>query len=265
MKLTLGLLGAGNMAGAIFDGVMKTGLLPPERIWIFNRSEGRLGRFQGLGVHTTTDCRAVAEAASLILLCVKPQAFPQLLPQLSPLVRGKGVVSISPGYSLETLRRALPGCYVMRAMPNTPLSVGRGCTAIVEPVGAPKELAEALEEVFAAAGEVFFVPEALLDTVISVAGSSPAYFFRMAGAMAASAGECGMDPGMALRMAALTMEGAARMLLESGRPAEELTAQVCSPGGTTLAAMDALDEGDFDGLIHRAMERCRARSKELGG
>lgn len=264
MEHVLGLIGAGNMAGAILGGVLGASLFPPERIWLSNRSEGKLERYAAMGIHTTTDNCAVAREAELLLLCVKPQTFAQVLPQVAPFTVGKGVVSISPGYSLKSLGKALPGSYVMRAMPNTPLLVGKGCTAVAETDTVPRELLEEVKAVFSAAGEVFLVSEEQMDTAISLSGSSPAFFFRMAGAMARYALPSGIDPGTAQRMAALAMEGAARMLLESGQTAQELTRQVCSPGGTTLAALSAFDELGFDETVREAMERCVRRSKELG-
>lgn len=264
MKLKLGFIGAGNMSGAILNGVLGSGLLLPEQIMISNRHEDKLRQFQDRGVHTTTDNRELARWAELVVLGIKPQMFGDVLPEVASDLTGKGVVSISPGYSIAYLQSILPGCHVLRAMPNTPLLVGKGVTAVVGSPQAPKALFDALQQVFSSAGEVFVVSEDLMDAAIGVSGSSPAFFFRMADAMTRGAEAQGMDPVQALRMAALTMEGAARMLLESGRSAGELTRQVCSPGGTTLAALTAFDDFKFDDMIAQAMDRCVKRSKELG-
>ncbi len=262
--MKLGFIGAGNMSGAILDGVLKGGLLKADQLWISNRHEAKLARFALLGVHTTTDNRQVAREADLVILGIKPQMFGEVLPQIADELRGKGVLSISPGYSLSWLREQLPGCHVMRAMPNTPLLVGKGCTALARTDDVPEALFGAVKDVFSSAGEVFVVPEHLIDAVIAIAGSSPAYFFRMAAAMVDAGQALGLEPDDALRMAALTMEGSARMLLESGKTAGELTRQVCSPGGTTLAALTAFDDYHFEDMVAQAMERCVRRSQELG-
>lgn len=262
--MKLGFIGAGNMSGAILDGVLKGGLLQAEQLWVSNRHEDKLERFARQGVHTTTDNCQVAREADLVILGIKPQMFGDALPQIAEQVRGKGVLSISPGYSLAWLQEQLPGCHVMRAMPNTPLLVGKGCTALAQSGDVPEELFEAVKAVFSSAGEVFVVPEHLIDAVIAVAGSSPAYFFRMADAMVSAGQSLGLAPDDALRMAALTMEGSARMLLESGKTAGELKRQVCSPGGTTLAALTAFDDYRFEEMVNEAMERCVRRSQELG-
>lgn len=264
MELRIGFIGAGNMSNAILSGILHAQLLPPDAIYVSNRHAEKLEIPKRRGVHTTTDNKEVARAADIIILAVKPQMFDEVLPELAPLLWDKCLVSISPGYSIAYLNLQMPGCHIVRAMPNTPLLVGKGVTAVAQAPLVPKPMFDAVVEIFSAAGEVSVCPEAMLDAVIAVSGSSPAYFFRMADAMVKGAAQLGMDPEEALRMTALTMEGAAKMLLESGGAAGELTRQVCSPGGTTLAALTAFDEFHFDNLILQAMERCVKRSKELG-
>lgn len=264
MEGTLGFIGAGNMASAILNGILRTGLLPPDRIHMSNRHADKLEIPARRGVLTTVDNKRVAKASDIIILGIKPQMFAEVLPEIAPLLWGKCVVSISPGYSVVWLQTQLPGAHVVRAMPNTPLLVGKGVTAVAEAPCVPQTLFDAVVEVFSAAGEVSIVNESMLDAVIAVSGSSPAYFFAMADAMVKGAGKLGMDAEEALRLTALTMEGAAKMLLESGGEAGELKHQVCSPGGTTLAALTAFEEFRFEEMISEAMARCVKRSKELG-
>lgn len=264
MEQTLGLIGAGNMASAILDGVLAKGLVSPDRVLLSNRHPEKLERFRALGVHTTTDNRQVVRESQLVVLAVKPQMFDQVLPEIADLAAGKCFVSIAAGISTAVLRHALPGGDVIRAMPNTPLMVGVGATAVARAPQVPAELFQTVLDLFAAAGEVAVIEEAQMDDIINVNGSSPAWFFRMAEVMVRRAEEAGIDGDTALRLTAKTMEGAARMLLESGKSPEELCRQVCSPGGTTLASLSAFEERDFDGLMMDAMARCTARSKELG-
>lgn len=264
MEGTLGFIGAGNVASAILNGILRTGLLSPNRIHMSNRHADKLEIPARRGVLTTADNQQVAKESDIIILGVKPQMFAEVLPEIASLLWDKCVVSISPGYSAAWLQAQLPGAHVVRAMPNTPLLVGKGVTAVAEAPHVPQTLFDAVVEVFSAAGEVSIVNESMLDAVIAVSGSSPAYFFAMADAMVKGAGKLGMDPEEALRLTALTMEGAAKMLLESGGEAGELTRQVCSPGGTTLAALTAFEEFRFEEMISEAMARCVKRSKELG-
>ena len=122
----------------------------------------------------------------------------------------------------------------------------------------------AVLDLFSAAGAVAVIDESQMDDIISVNGSSPAWFFRMADIMVRRAVSAGIDARTALTLTAKTMEGSARLLQESGKTPEELCRQVCSPGGTTLASLSAFEDRDFDGLMLDAMDRCTKRSKELG-
>lgn len=260
----LGFIGAGNMNGAILRGVLRQGLVTPDRVWLSNRHPEKLEPFAAEGVHTTTDNSQVAAQADLIVLGVKPQMFPDVLPELAGLTAGKCVVSIAAGISSEALRRALPGALVVRAMPNTPLMVGVGATAVARAGDVPAELFQTVLDLFSAAGAVAVIEEGQMDDIINVNGSSPAWFFRMADVMVRRAVSVGIDAKTALTLTAKTMEGSARLLLESGKTPEELCRQVCSPGGTTLASLSAFEDRDFDGLMLDAMDRCTRRSKELG-
>lgn len=264
MKRSLGLIGAGNMAGAIIHGILSQGLVEPGKLSVSNRHAEKLAPYAGLGLFTSTYNRAVAERSEILILAVKPQMFGEVLGELGPCLGGKCVVSIAPGFSVAYLRQLLPESHIVRAMPNTPMQVGKGVTAVVEAPEVPADLFEDVVALFSAAGAVSVIPEERMNTVIALSGSSPAYFFRMADAMVRSAVRQGFDGEEALRLAAMTMAGAAEMLLRAGKTAEELTRQVCSPGGSTLAALTAFDEFGFEAMIDEAMLRCAKRAQELG-
>lgn len=133
---TLGMIGAGNMNTAILNGVLRRGAVRPEQVWLSNRHGDKLASFSAQGVHTTTDNRAVAAHADLLVLGVKPQMFGDVLPELRDLAAGKCVVSIAAGISAAYLRQELPGAKVVRAMPNTPPD-GRGGSYGGGPNGRP--------------------------------------------------------------------------------------------------------------------------------
>lgn len=252
------------MATAILDGVVTKQLFPSEDIIVSNPHADKLKYPEALGVQVTCDNKVVAKTADLIILAVKPQMFEEVLGGISGLCAGKCVVSIAAGISTDWIRARLPGALVVRVMPNTPLQLGLGATAVARAPGVPAELFQKVCDIFSAAGLVSVIPESQMDDVIPVSGSSPAFFFRMADVMVRWAVEQGMDSQVALELAAAAMKGSAEMLLRSGKTAGELTCQVCSPGGTTLAALTAFDDRDFDGLIADAMSRCTRRSRELG-
>lgn len=263
-ELVLGFIGAGNMATAIFDGVAAKGLFPPERIIISNPHVEKLEHPKAVGARVTCDNAQVAREADIIVLAVKPQMFEAVLEGIRNDCAGKCVVSIAAGISVGWLQARLPGALVVRVMPNTPLQLGLGATAVAQAPDVPDALFQTVCDIFAAAGVVSVIPESQMDDVIPVSGSSPAFFFRMADVMVRWAVEQGMDEQTALNLTATAMKGSAEMLLRSGKSAGELTRQVCSPGGTTLAALTAFDDRDFDGLLADAMTRCTHRSKELG-
>jgi pyrroline-5-carboxylate reductase len=260
----LGVIGAGTMATAILDGIVARGLFLPEHMIVSNPHVEKLEHPKALGITVTCDNRAVAETADLILLGVKPQKLDEVLGGIADCCAGKCVISIAAGISTDWLRARLPDALIVRVMPNTPLQLGMGATAVAQAPDVPKGLFQAVCEIFDAAGCVSVIPESQMDTVVPVNGSSPAFFFRMADAMVRWAVRQGMDPQVAFELCAATMKGSAEMLLRSGKTAQELTRQVCSPGGTTLAALSAFDQRDFDGLLADAMDRCVRRSRELG-
>ena len=192
--MVLGFIGAGNMNGAILRGVLRQKRTEPERVWLSNRHPEKLDPFAAEGVHTTTDNAQVAAHSDLIILGVKPQMFPDVLPELAGITAGKCVVSIAAGISSESLRSALPGALVVRAMPNTPLMVGVGATAVARAEGVPEDLFQTVVALFSAAGEVAVIEERQMDDIINVNGSSPAWFFRMADVMVRRA-VSGQDDG----------------------------------------------------------------------
>lgn len=259
----IGFIGAGNMASAILGGALRRSAVRPENVYLSNPHVEKAASFRAKGVHVTASNVEVADAAGILVLAIKPQKFPEVLPELAGHVEGKCVVSIAAGIPCELLKRSLPGAWVVRAMPNTPLLVGRGITAIAEAPEVPTTYFDAVTELFGAAGQTVLVKEEQLNAVIALSGSSPAYFFRIAAAMAAEGERMGLDRAASLRLTAAAMEGSAAMLVQSGKTPEQLTDQVCSPGGTTLAALTAFDDAGLDGVVAEAMRRCVRRAEEL--
>lgn len=260
----IGFVGAGNMASAILNGALRRSILLPEKVYLSDPCTEKSAAFGAKGVHVAGSNREVADAADILVLAVKPQMFDAVLPELAGHVAGKCIVSIAAGISTGYIKTRLPDCYVVRAMPNTPMLIGKGMTALAEAPDVPAPYFDAVAELFGAAGQTVVVKEELINAVIAASGSSPAYFFRIAAAMVAQAVEMGLDEEVALKLTAAAMEGSAGMLLKSGKSAAELTRQVCSPGGTTLAALTAFDEAGMEQMVAEAMKRCAKRAEELG-
>lgn len=262
--MKFGIIGAGNMGSAILRGALAANVMLPAQVWLANPHIEKTTPFGDMGVHTTTSNTETAESVDILLLAVKPQRIGEVLDEISSLVSGKCVVSIAAGISQKWLQERLPSAHIICVMPNTPLMLGCGASAMTEQGAIPEEIYQFVYRVLSSAGMVRILPAEKINEIIPVSGSSPAFFFRMAQLMTDAAVKRGIDPETALALTAKTMEGAALMLQNSGKTAGELERQVCSPGGTTLAALTAFDELGFDRMIDEAFERCIRRAYELG-
>ncbi|MBQ1352102.1 MAG: pyrroline-5-carboxylate reductase [Oscillospiraceae bacterium] len=258
----LGIIGAGNMASAILRGIVGKGPFP--KITVSAKTEASLKPWEEKGLNVTTDNTEVMQNSDVIILAVKPQSIEEVMREIGPYTPGKLIVSIVAGVTRRHLRFGLgQEAFLLRAMPNLPLAVGKGATAVTFGYGAPDPLFKTAISVFEACGEVVLVQDKQLDEITAINGSSPAYFFRMIRAMVNWAKQNGIKEEAAKQLAIRSMEGAAAMLLAGDQTVDQLTEKVCSKGGTTLAALSAFDDLKFDELIAEAMTRCSKRSAEL--
>lgn len=260
-------LGTGNMAEALLKGLLREGTAEPEEIICAEPRPERRGEIADrYAVEVTADNRAAAAMADLIVLAVKPQAMDAVLAEIAPVIDGrKLVVSIAAGVSIATLARPLPaGTRIVRTMPNLPAVVGAGATAIARGPNATEEDATVARSVFEAVGTVVTVDEHLLDAVTGLSGSGPAFVFLAIEALADGGVKAGLPRAAALALAAQTVLGAAKLLLETGRHPGELKDQVTSPAGTTIAGVQALEARGFRAALMEAVEAAARRSRELG-
>jgi pyrroline-5-carboxylate reductase len=263
---TLVLVGAGKMGGAMLEGWLAR-KLPPKKIVVLEPQPSKaIKALARRGVRINPKDR-IGKIAAMVI-AVKPQTAPEVLPLLASLIdRNTVVVSIMAGRTLAFLETNLPGAAVVRAMPNTPAAIGRGITVAVgnARVKAPaRKLAHAL---LAATGAVEWVnDEALMDAVTAVSGSGPAYVFLLAEAMAQAAAAAGLPPALAEKLARETVAGSGELLHRADLAASTLRQNVTSPGGTTAAALDVLmaDDG-IAPLMTRAIAAATKRGRELAG
>lgn len=264
-EVRVGFIGGGNMAGAMIDAVLQSGLLPAETLLVSDPNAEICNNLRAKGVKITSSNVELVEACSLIFLAVKPQIVPLVLPELCGKLDGKCLVSIAAGVSVESLRSVIgSNTDFIRVLPNTPMLLMRGATVIANPENCAKETFSLVVEIFRAAGMVEFLDECFINAVIPVSSSSPAFFFRFVRAMAESAAKNGIPYEVALRLATETMHGAAHMMRESGKTPDELIAQVSSKGGTTVAALSAFDDFSFEAFMDEVFARCINRANELG-
>jgi pyrroline-5-carboxylate reductase len=222
-----------------------------------------------LGVRAVERAGDAVRGASLILLSVKPQQMAAVLATLSDEISPNAlIVSIAAGISTGFIERSLGpksnAWRVVRAMPNTPMLVGQGMTAIAPGASATSEDVERVRKLFESAGDAVIVQEAQIDAVTAVSGSGPAYFFFLVEQMIAAGIERGLSPEHARQLASKTALGAATMLMTSGDTPQELRRKVTSPNGTTHAAITRLEEGGAAKLIQDAVKAAAIRSAELG-
>jgi len=212
------------------------------------------------------DNLSVAAGCRLLVLAIKPQVASMALPELAEVVTAEHLtVSILAGTATATLEKLLGGtARVVRAMPNTPALVGCGATAICAGRFAKPADLETAEALFKAVSSVNSVNETQMDAVTGLSGSGPAYVFSVIEALAEGGTKEGLPHAVALELATRTVLGAARLVAESGEEPAELRRKVCSPGGTTLAGLTALEEHDLKGTLIEAVARATRRSKELG-
>ena len=263
---TVAFIGAGNMATALIRGLVRTNTLPAARIIASDLDAARLDALRDeLGIRTTTDNAVALAEGDVVVLAVKPQVFPKVLPILRGSVSDDAlVVSVAAGISTRIVEGALSeNARVVRTMPNTPALVGAGATGIAAGAHATEEDLSLAQTLFESVGVVARVPEAELDAVTGLSGSGPAYVFALIEALRdAGVGE-GLSEEVSLELASQTVFGAAKLLLEENESPETLRERVTSPGGTTRAGLDALEKSGFSEVIAGAVRAATRRSNEL--
>jgi pyrroline-5-carboxylate reductase len=263
-KIKLGLIGVGNMGGAIIRGLVGGGHLPRENLIFYDPDPARQAQMTDLGVAAALDNAAVMQA-KVVVLAVKPQILPAVLAEIKEFARpGHLIISIAAGVPLKILEAALPSSRVIRVMPNAPTLVGAGMAALAPGRGAsPDDLAVALE-LFQAVGEAVIVEERLMDAVTGLSGSGPAFVAVFIEALTDGGVKMGLPRTLAQTMAIQTILGAARLCQEKKLHPALLKDLVTSPGGTTIAGLHALESSGFRGAVMDAVSTAAARSKELG-
>ncbi|MBX3202679.1 MAG: pyrroline-5-carboxylate reductase [Labilithrix sp.] len=267
MEKTLGFIGGGNMAAALVKGLLHSKVVPPERVIVSDVKEERLQQLHDKhGVRTTTDNLELVRGADVVVLSVKPQVIDKVLGAIGAHVRPEQlVVSVAAGVPVAAMEARLPeGARVVRTMPNTPATVDAGATAIAPGTHATEEDLEIAHELFAAVGRVVTLDESLLDAVTGLSGSGPAYVMLMIEALADGGVKVGLHRDTALLLAAQTVYGSAKLLLDTGEHPGRLKDMVTSPGGTAIAGLHTLESGGLRRTLIDAVEAATTRSATLG-
>lgn len=263
----LGVIGAGNMGMAIARGLVKTGTRAADILLLDPSAQKRAESAQA-GFSVTEDLTALYTASDMVLLAIKPQTFDAVLDTLTETAKTCKplIISIAAGVPFAKMEAALGAdCPIIRVMPNTPLMLGEGATELVKNAAATAAQLAAVRALFDTMGvTVVFQDEHMLNEAIPYGGSGPAYVYAFADAMVKSAVSHGILYEDAMKLFCQTMIGAAKMLLAGEQTPDELIRQVCSPGGTTIEAVNVLRERGLDKILAEANDKCIARAYELG-
>ena len=264
--MKLGFIGTGNMASAIMGGIIKNQIIPANEIIGADVMEaGRKRVKEQFGIQVTADNHEVVNSSDIVILSVKPQFYAEVIAEIKDDVReDQIIITIAPGKTLAWLKEQFgKNVKIVRTMPNTPALVGEGMTAACPNEYMTKEEITYVLTLLESFGRVEIIPERLMDTVVSVSGSSPAYVFMFIEAMADAAVSGGMPRAQAYQFAAQAVLGSAKMVLETGKHPGELKDMVCSPAGTTIEAVRVLEEKGFRSAVIEAMKTCEEISKNM--
>ena len=262
----IAVIGAGQMAEALLAGLLASQTVSPDALYATDISVERRDLIKRrFGVRVGSDNGAAAAWAEVVLLAVKPQSLDAVLEGLASALAGRLVISIAAGVSIRRIAGWLgPASRIVRVMPNAPALVREGVSALAAGPGVTEDEMRLVRSLFESVGRVVVVEERLMDAVTGLSGSGPAYAFAAIEALADGGVKMGLPRSTAELLAAQTLLGAARMLLETGEHPGRLKDRVASPGGTTMAGLHRLEQGGLRATLMAAVEAATKRSKELG-
>ena len=263
--LVFGVIGCGRMGGAMLEGLKKSGLFAPEHIIAADaRADVSHELGERLGIRAARDNREVARESDFLLLSVLPQVYDAVLRDIAPEIKpGACVITIAPNYTLSMTEQVLGAeVKLVRAMPNTPAMIGAGMTAVCRNKNVDDETFSAARAILGSLGAVEEIPENCFGAAVGIAGSAPAYVFMFIEALADAGVLGGLHREQAIRFAAQAVFGSAKLQIETGTHPEVLKDMVCSPAGTTIEAVAALEKAGFR---HAVIQAARAASDKATG
>lgn len=266
MTKKIGFIGCGNMGSSMVGGLLKSGFIKPEQIIVSNKTEIPLKRLSDeFNVITTLNNKDVVKKSDIIFLAVKPNIYKSIIEEIkSELTNDKLIITIAAGITIENMEQWLgDDLKIIRTMPNTPALVGEAMTAICPNKNVSEDELKYCIKIFKSFGECETLEEKYFDGFIAVAGSSPAYVFMFIESMADGAVKLGIPREKAYKMAAQSVLGSAKMILETGKHPGELKDMVCSPAGTTIEAVIELEKLGFRNSVIQAMDKCAEKSKNM--
>lgn len=257
----LGIVGAGNMANAILNGILRTGVVSPEKIVVSDIDDKKLEIIKNQGVNTVKDNKVLFKNAEFIILAVKPQVAKVIFRDFEKIENLK-IISIMAGITKDTLKGFFDGAKVARIMPNTPCLLGEGACAI-DASDFDDDGKKLVFDIFKSLGKFVELDEKYFDAVTAVSGSGPAYVYTFIKAMIDAGCDMGLSDKISEELTLQTFVGAVKMVENRTTDIEMLIKNVCSPGGTTIEAVKSFKENNLEEIIKDGMRKCEKRSKEL--
>ena len=259
----VGFIGAGNMGGALAAAACKA--TDPQRVIVADRDEAKTAALSARTGCAVGENAAVVQNSQFVFLGVKPQMLSAVAAELKPLFTERVVlVSMLAGVTTERLALEFGEMPIIRIMPNTPAAIGEGMILYTANAAVTDEEKCAFVQLLSAAGQLDEIPEALIDAGSAVSGCGPAFVYLFIEALADAGVQCGLPRDKALQYAAQTVCGAGRMAVTDGRHPAALKDAVCSPGGSTIEGVHAMEDGAFRGVVMDAVQASFERTKELG-
>ena len=257
-------IGSGNMASAIAGGIVSSGLTQASNIVLFDKNIEQYGKFHKDCFHASSIEEAI-NISNFIFISVKPQVAKEVLPIIksSSCLKDKVFVSICAGITISSIEEYLPNTKIVRAMPNTPLLIGCGVTALCKNANVSDEDFDYVNKIFSSSGYVSLIEEKDMNNVTAITGSSPAYVYLFIKSIYESAKKNGFNYDDTVKMICETVIGASKMILQSPLTIDELIQMVKSPNGTTERALNVLNDNNFESIIHDAIVACAKRADEL--
>lgn len=252
--MKLGFIGMGNMGSAILKGLLSRELLSPDAICVSRKRPELSAELAEKGVHVMGDNLSLVRACDCVVLAIKPIYTAQVIREVYSALENKLVISIVAGWSYEMLEQALPpSTHFVRVMPNTPLAVGEGMSLIATHSRCTEEEFAFAESIFLTAGKVARVEDHVFIAASGISGCGPAFVYQFIEALADGGVRYGVPRALAYELAAQTLIGASKMVLETGEHPGHLKDAVCSPGGTTIEGVYALEKGGMRAAVMDAL------------
>lgn len=264
--MKIGFIGGGNMASAIINGLIKSGFVAAEDISVSDKNSEKIAQLKSLGVYATDNNTEVSKRSEIIVFAVKPNILPIALDEVKDELSGKLVVSIAAGTMIADIEKIIGSDKkVIRVMPNTPAQVNCGMAVICPNKKVEKKDTDLICSLFDAVGSSVVLDEKYINAATALHGSSPAYIYMLIDAMADSGVKYGIPKDISLMLVSKAVEGSAKMVMETGIHPSELCDNVCSPGGTTIAAVCELEKCGFKTAVQQAIDACVEKANKMSG